>query len=1005
MKRYLQILAALFLLWILSVQAAHAQQTQPYQAVSVPTSPQAEAFRRYGDVAVNPGTGVPDISIPLFEIEHHGYRLPLSLRYSPSPLTPGYNYDVFGRGWALSVSSCISRSIEGMPDERCGFELDTDRLGVTYRQSPQMPADLNLKHDCFTATLPDGSSFDFIIRKDIQGRMEHIVSGGRKVKISHTASNTDILTFTVTDENGVEYKFTGADTSFMGTGSSYRPWGTAYVSWQLTSIRLPHSQEPVTFAYGKTIESDFGRSETEPSVRFHHFYDWSVSNPNDYDVAYGEQTRQYAYRMKLLTGIYYGGTSILIDYADDAATATYNHAGRIRILDGTAPVRTVSLAQRQYPLMYGETGMVCSLLDSVTVSGGDLSYTYGCTYAGGGFSFSGTDHWGYLNQASTSQGVSNMTLFMEFDVTDKLTFGFARKLAKDADDVTPFNKVRLSANSYDFRAPSSAYSHRLLKRLTYPTGGYTEFAFENHEFMSHTDASGDYIPDKAYRVKKQAAGFRIREIADYAADGTRTGSRRYCYGPLVVAGSTLHTGAGVATADPTVETYMSYEATNPQCMPIPNMVKGLDPDGRHEAFANVFLTGTSATVRKWEFACTFSVLNFRRLVNGRQSVVYPEVTVYHTKDASGDCAPSHCDGKTVYRYSYRTTAYPDTPFIERPKYSGHVLYYEAQPHLYGLLKEQCDYRSDGSAYRLVRRETRSWSSTGRSVMGYDYDNPFGKEIPAYSTLRQQFSVTYRQLGHSTLTGRSVQTYDPETEASFAEGEQYSYAYGDVLSQTTRHAGSRHRTVSWTRPQAGSGTDSIVRKLLDKNLLSPVLEETRQGGDGWRCEYGEFETAGGKILMPARIYDTSSGTDYFNTEFLSYTSNGNPLETVTKDGLHTVYLWSYGDRCLVAEIRNATLQQTEAALDDLFGKDADAFAQLAVMDEAKLRNLRNQSQLAGAQVTVFTHKPLVGVTSITDPSGKTVYYEYDALGRLKESYYFAEGVRRTLEEYEYHYRNQ
>ena len=51
------------------------------------------------------------------------------------------------------------------------------------------------------------------------------------------------------------------------------PFGTAYVSWQLTSIRLPHSAELITFAYGKSISSNYGRQQVEPAVRFHHIYE------------------------------------------------------------------------------------------------------------------------------------------------------------------------------------------------------------------------------------------------------------------------------------------------------------------------------------------------------------------------------------------------------------------------------------------------------------------------------------------------------------------------------------------------------------------------------------------------------------------------------------------------------------------------------------------------------------------------------------------------------------
>lgn len=54
---------------------------------------------------------------------------------------------------------------------------------------------------------------------------------------------------------------------------------------------------------------------------------------------------------------------------------------------------------------------------------------------------------------------------------------------------------------------------------------------------------------------------------------------------------------------------------------------------------------------------------------------------------------------------------------------------------------------------------------------------------------------------------------------------------------------------------------------------------------------------------------------------------------------------------------------------------------------------------GAQVTSYTHAPLVGITSQTDPSGRTTFYEYDPLGRLQR---VRDEQRNILSEHEYHY---
>ena len=110
---------------LLSVLDTMAQNTSLEQIPDVPPSPQAAAINRLGDFQVTNNYGAPDINIPLFEIDHHGYKIPLALHYEATPLKPGYNYDVTGMGWTLSGNSCVSRTIKDRADEYTYFNFST----------------------------------------------------------------------------------------------------------------------------------------------------------------------------------------------------------------------------------------------------------------------------------------------------------------------------------------------------------------------------------------------------------------------------------------------------------------------------------------------------------------------------------------------------------------------------------------------------------------------------------------------------------------------------------------------------------------------------------------------------------------------------------------------------------------------------------------------------------------------------------------------------------------
>ncbi|NVO86803.1 RHS repeat protein [Hymenobacter sp. P5252] len=111
---------------------------------------------------------------------------------------------------------------------------------------------------------------------------------------------------------------------------------------------------------------------------------------------------------------------------------------------------------------------------------------------------------------------------------------------------------------------------------------------------------------------------------------------------------------------------------------------------------------------------------------------------------------------------------------------------------------------------------------------------------------------------------------------------------------------------------------------------------------------------------------------------------------------TTYLYGYQGTLPVAQIQHASADQVQTALTSL-NLTIDALP----TDAQQLRNVMTQlrQKLPQAQLTSMTHRPLVGVSSQTGPDNRTIFYEYDALGRLLR---VRDEQGRILSENEYRY---
>jgi YD repeat-containing protein len=139
-------------------------------------------------------------------------------------------------------------------------------------------------------------------------------------------------------------------------------------------------------------------------------------------------------------------------------------------------------------------------------------------------------------------------------------------------------------------------------------------------------------------------------------------------------------------------------------------------------------------------------------------------------------------------------------------------------------------------------------------------------------------------------------------------------------------------------------------------------------------------------------------------FDSYDSKGN-IQQIHKDGdINTLYLWGYGSTLPVVEIKNITKSIIPDALVTEIANHTFTMSTAHTDIDADVSYLKTQlgSLISNPSymVTFFTYKPLVGITSKTDPRGVTTYYEYDSFNRLQS---IKDLNGKILQKFDYHYK--
>lgn len=81
-----------------------------------PSSPDAAALIKSIDVPVSKTTGVPNISVPIYEIALSDISIPISIDYNSSGIRIDEISGTVGLGWSLNAGGMISSTVSGTSD-------------------------------------------------------------------------------------------------------------------------------------------------------------------------------------------------------------------------------------------------------------------------------------------------------------------------------------------------------------------------------------------------------------------------------------------------------------------------------------------------------------------------------------------------------------------------------------------------------------------------------------------------------------------------------------------------------------------------------------------------------------------------------------------------------------------------------------------------------------------------------------------------------------------------
>lgn len=1038
-------------LLLLTILASAVGQTNVQIPAVVQPSPQAQEFMKYIDYPVDLTAGLPEINIPVYTIVSKELTLPISISYHASGFKPNDKSSMVGQGWTLQAGGRISRTINNAPDEKilsyvikdesafprrcdtyvngsCQDIVDDDEAYMLWYEagSGSINNRFDTQYDMFYYSFP-GSNGKFILERNTDFNYQPVILPYKPIVIKPfgTANNYNnkITHFDILDVNGNYYRFgrpLGTTLDMTENSESYdiygqKTRGSGITSWLLTEIISADKSDTIWFEY--VIPSTYNVENNFPSYKT-----ITVSGGSwSYESLTGMTTlTKFAYTQARISKIKFRNGEVRFSYVTNPKTLL----DKIEIFakGATVPFRTVKLDQspyvannphwyklnaikfidnklnntQEYSFMYYPTGSAYDNRPFPTMASHTLNgYTSYQTYS--------IDYWGFYNGAPNSMFLAKANPDDPYSIhpTLKLLFGTAN------------------------RDPNPEYARvGVLRQIKYPSGGTTDYEYEGNRSSYGVNLGG-------LRIKKIINGNEIESMSrtyHYTASNSSVGEpvsfmyQHSCFKSSTFFANGTNWGATyVNSASPQIDYNLNAQPVTYYSV---TEYYGDEQDnlGRVDYIFDMVSTMSSGDIGQDNFP-SFDLYSYFPWY-GILSTVYTDYggyIYYQKKYRYGNVYEKQ---RAIYDADGTLRKKIESFYTHEIKNNFKGLY-ARQKFQSNLVKNHYFWKKNYTIEQLSQRLdsvkiTEYPNNSAEPIVNttsYTYnDNNFIKEKITKKSNREKIKTAYtypseetcgscssmvtnniitpvinkkeflKKGGNEQLLNNLYTDYDQYGKPLLVRTstghnplqDELIYSYHSVTRNlnSVKRANDINNAFIW-----GYNNTYPIAKAVNaaNNQIAFSSFENATDKGGWvythtpstQKKTGDYSFQGtsiSKSSLPSGIYNVGYWVKKSSTSNGTVTINGSAIAVSNSN-------WEYREFITGSAITSISISLSGVLLDEL---------RLCPND---------------AQMTSYTYKPIIGMTSATDPAGITIYYEYDSYNRLHSIKDYQGNI---VQQYEYHY---